>query len=125
MTQEDFLVISAEAILRSKSGRSLTKVNIPITKENIEEFTPTNQTINEAIRCFEELGFTVARSVITLSILGKPEQFERVFKVKLTLKKDKPTGSIIVHPEEELIIPDSLTGLVEKVVFPEPPELFP
>ena len=125
MGQETSSLISAEAILRSKSGRSLARPDAVITAENVSEFTPTSETIAEATRCLQELGFTVSQSGVTLTLLGKAAQFEEVFRVKLTLKRDKPTGGIIVNPESELVIPDSLRGVVEKVVFPEPPEFFP
>ncbi len=118
-------IISAEAILKSKSGRSLARADVPITAENIEEFTPEAKTIAEATRRLQELGFTVEQSGVTLTLLGKPAQFEEVFRVKLTLKKDESTGGIIVSPDGELVIPDSLRDIVEKVAFPEPPEFFP
>lgn len=125
MGQEISSIISAEAILKSKSGRSLARADVAITAENIEEFTPAAETIAEATRRLQELGLTVQPSAVTLTLLGKPAQFEKVFKVKLILKKDEPTGGIIVHPDGELVIPDSLRDVVEKVVFPEPPEFFP
>lgn len=125
MGQEISSTISAEVILKSKSGRSLARMDVAITAKNIEEFTPAAETIAKATRRLQKLGFTVAQSGVTLTILGKPAQFEEVFRVKLTLKKDEPTGGIIVHPDGELVIPDSLRDVVEKVVFPEPPEFFP
>ena len=126
MMQKDIsFVISAEAILKTKSGRSLAHADVAITKENVEEFTPASETVTESKRLFQKLGFTVSQAGITLTIIGKPEQFEKVFKVKLNIKKDEPTGGIIVNPEGELEIPNILKGLVEKVVFPEPPEFFP
>ncbi|MDL1981740.1 MAG: hypothetical protein LWX02_09785 [Deltaproteobacteria bacterium] len=118
-------MVSAEAILRSKSGRSLARADVAVTAENIEEFTPAAATIAEATRCLQELGFAIEPSGVTLTILGKPALFEEVFRVKLSLKKDEPTGGITVHPDGELAIPDSLRDVVEEVVFPEPPEFFP
>ena len=123
--QDSSVIISAEVILKSKSGRSLARAGIAITAENIEEFSPAPETITEATRRLEELGFTVSQSGVTLTLLGKQLQFEEVFRTKLTLEKDEPTGGIIVHPSGELVIPDSLSNTVEKVVFPEPPEFFP
>ena len=125
MGQEISSTISAEVILKSKSGRSLASTDVAVTAENIEEFTPPAETITKATRGLQKLGFTVAQSGVTLTILGKPAQFEEAFRVKLTLKKDEPTGGIIVHPDGELVIPHSLRDDVEKVVFPEPPEFFP
>lgn len=124
MNQETSKVISAEAILKSKSGRSLARADVAITAENIEEFTPAAETIAQATQRLQKLGFKVVESGVTLTLQGKPAQFEEVFRVKLTLKKHEPTGNIVVHPEGDLVIPDSLRDVVEKVVFPEPPEFF-
>jgi hypothetical protein len=119
-----FPMISAEAILKSKTGQSLALTDASITAENIEEYRPAAETIAEATRRFEELGFTVPQSGVTLTLLGQPAQFEAVFSVKLTIEKDKQTGSIVVHTESEPVVPDSLRDVVEKIVFPEPPESF-
>lgn len=117
-------MISAEAILKSKTGRSLARPDVAITAENIEEFSPAAETIAEATRRFEGLGFAVPQSGVTLTLLGKPARFEEVFGVKLSLEKDKSTGGIVVHTDSEPVVPDSLKDAVETVVFPEPPEFF-
>lgn len=124
MSAEMPLIISAEAILKSKTGRSLARGDQAITAENVEQFSPAAETIAEATRRLHELGFTVEPSGVTLTLSGKPAQFEQVFKVRLTIAKDEPTGGIAVHPQGELEIPNSVRDVVEKVVFPEPPELF-
>lgn len=125
MSQQTSPIISAEVILRLKSGRSLAHPKMAITSKNVNEFTPAAETIAEATRRLQKLGFTIAQSGVTLTIMGEKKQFEEVFKTKITLKKDEPTGGVIVHPKGELLIPDSLRDIVEKVVFPEPPEFFP
>lgn len=125
MDREISSIISAIAILKSKTGLSLARAEIAITAENIEEFKPTQETMTRAIQRLQELGFDVQPSAVTLTLLSKPALFEDVFKVKLTIKKDEQTGGIIVHPDRELVIPSSLKDVVEKVVFPEPPEFFP
>jgi hypothetical protein len=117
--------VSAEVILKSKSGRSLARPGVVITAENVEEFMPARETIAEATRHLQGSGFTVIQSDVTLTLLGKPAQFEELFGVKLTLEKHEPTGGITVKPDGELVIPDSLKNVVDEVVFPEPPEFFP
>lgn len=117
--------ISAEVILKSKSGRSLVGKDVAITAENIEDFAPAPETVARATRGLQRLDFTVVQSGITLTIMGSPQQFETVFKVEITVEKDEETGNIIVHPEGEAAIPESLKDVVEGVVFPEPPEFFP
>jgi hypothetical protein len=118
MDRPDHPLISAEAILRSRTGRSLARPDEPITAENVEEFRPTEETVAEAKRRLEKLGFIVPNSGVTLTVLGDPAHFESVLGVKL--ERDEQT----VHPQGELMIPDSLKGFVEEIVFPEPPEFF-
>lgn len=125
MVQKTSPIISAEAILKSKSGRSLAHEDVAITAKNVAEFTPAPETIAKATSQFEQLGFTVSHAALTLTLTGKPELFEKVFKVKLNLEKEQQTGGVIVHPMGELSLPDPLRDVVEEVVFPEPPELFP
>ena len=113
--------ISAEVILKSKTGRSLTE-DIPITSENIKDFQPSQETINEAVEIFKELGFTVSPSNITITIVGTKALFEQVFNTKLQINTtDK---GISVPPARELTILDSLRHIVEKVIFIPPPEYF-
>lgn len=115
-------VLSAEVILKSASGRSLTEGSIAITSENVEEFRPNQETIKEAIHQLEKLGFKVSQKGITLTIEGEPMQFEKAFKVKLTTKRI--AGGIEVRTNREPSIPSSLSNTVEKVVFIPPPEFF-
>lgn len=125
MTQNFSPVVSAEALLKSKSGRSMTEQNVAITTENVEEFAPTPKTIAEATQGFEKLGFTVSPVGMTLTIQGESALFEKVFGVKLNLERNELTDNVIARPESELIIPESLREVVEQVVFPEPPQFFP
>jgi site-specific DNA-cytosine methylase len=124
MDRPNLPLISAEAILRSRSGRSLARPDEPITAENVEEFSPTQETIAEASRRLEELGFAVSPSGVTLTVLGEPTRFERVFGVMLAMGKDEHAGGPTIQPQGELAMPDSLEALVEEIVFPEPPEFF-
>jgi hypothetical protein len=124
MDPQDFPIISAEALLRSRTGRSLARPDEPITAENLEAFSPTEQTVAEATRRLEDLGFEVSHSGVTLTVLGEPVRFERVFEIKLTVEGGEREGFSTVRSESRPVIPDSLKGLVEEIVFPEPPELF-
>lgn len=125
MKKEKSNMISAEVILKSKSGRSLAHPDKEITAVNIEEYTPSPDTIEMATQILEGYGFMVMPSEVTLTILGQPLQFEKVFKVKLTLNTNEKTSAIIVLADRDLGIPNSLKEYVEKIVFPEPPEFFP
>ena len=116
--------ISAEVIVKSRSGRSLTDVDAVVTAETLEEFAPAPETVAKATTRLQQLGFTVVHTGVTLTILGGKKLFEDVFTVQLTLKKDEKTGSVLVHPKGDISIPKSLKNVVEDVVFPEPPEFF-
>lgn len=116
--------ISAEVILKSKSGRSMASSVIPITSENIEEFRPSDSVIKDATKLLKQLGFTVSSNGLTLTIEGEKSLFEKVFKVNLTLEKNGRTGGINVRSDKELSIPARFSDIVEKVVFVPPPEFF-
>jgi subtilase family serine protease len=114
--------ISAEVILKSQTGRSLTE-GTPITSENIKDFKPSQETINEAVEKFRELGFTVLPSNITITIVGTKTLFEKVFGTKLQIKTTTDKR-ISIRSMEDLTIPDSLRKSIEKVIFIPPPEYF-
>jgi hypothetical protein len=115
-------IISAEVILKSASGRSLTERGAAITSENVEEFRPNQETVKEAIYQLEKLGFEVTQKGITLTIVGEPIQFEKAFKINLTTKK--VSAGVEVRTNKEASIPSTLSNSVEKVVFIPPPEFF-
>lgn len=117
-------LISGQIILKPKSGGSVYSRNVAITSKNIKDFQPTEETINDAANRLRDLGFSVLKGDITLTIIGEPTLFEKVFKVKLTLKKNEKASSVVVNPDEELVIPDSLSNSVEKIVFVPSPEFY-
>lgn len=113
-------IISAEVILKSISGRSLTD-DVPITSKNIKEFQPSQETINETSQIISKFGFRVMPSNITITIVGSKSLFEEVFDTKLEI--DATTKEVYVKKSDrDLTIPSSLRNLVEKVVFIPPPE---
>jgi subtilase family serine protease len=124
MSLDESPTVSAEVILRSKTGRSITYSRLAITSENVNDFSPSKRTVEEATRRLQRMGFSVISSGVTLSLSGKASLFEKVFNVKLRLGTDEATGVAIVNPEGELKVPESLRHVVEKVVFPERPEFF-
>ncbi len=118
-------VISVEAILKSKTGRSLAAPDLPVTAANVTAYMPTQETVAKAKKQLEELGFRVIQAGPTLTLEGEAEQFERLFRVRLKFKKHPQTGQTIVEREGAVVIPDPLRDVVETIVFPEPPEFFP
>jgi subtilase family serine protease len=116
--------ISAEVILKSKSGQSMVSTEAPITTNNIEGFRPSDMVIKGATKHLKQLGFAVSSNGLTLTIEGEKVLFEKAFKVKLTVEKDEETGRIKVHSNKELSVPAGLSDTIEKVVFVPPPVLF-
>ncbi|MCI0628096.1 MAG: hypothetical protein L0387_41660 [Acidobacteria bacterium] len=118
-------VVSAEAILKSKTGRSLAAPDVPVTADNVAAYLPTEETLVRAKQQLEQLGFTVSGAGPTLTVVGEPERFERLLRVRLGFRKHPQTGQAMVECQGEVMIPEALQGLVETIVFPEPPEFFP
>lgn len=114
--------ISAEVILKSISGRSLTE-NTSITSNNIKDFRPSQETINEVVKIISELGFKVIPSSITITIIGPKSLFEKVFNTRLEINTTTKKISII-KPNKDLTIPESLRPNVERVLFIPPPEYY-
>lgn len=108
-------LISAEVILKSKSGRSLASEDVLPTSENIEEFYPSNETINEATLKLRSLGFDVTSGGLSITVVGKPELFEKVFDTRIDISSTKQGTTINFNREP--VIPPSLENIVEKVVF--------
>lgn len=69
--------ISAEVILKSVSGKSLTNSNVSITSENIKEFEPSEENMKIAIRVLEKLGFEVFHDGLTITIVGDKSLYEK------------------------------------------------
>ena len=120
--------ISAEVMLKSKTSKSMVDTEADkITSQNIEQFRPDSKTVEATKHKLQELGFEVpSYAGVTLTILGKPELFEKVFDVNLTLNDAKTKGAgVTVQSDRELTVPISLEELVEKVIFPPRYEYFP
>ncbi len=118
-------VVSAEAILRSKSGRSLAQTSEAITADNVEQFMPARETVAKAKRRLEALGFQVTEGGVSLSLTGTATQFEQVFGITFSPVGHPGSSGQTFRPDAEPDVPASLQGLVDKIVFPEPPEFFP
>jgi hypothetical protein len=116
--------VAAEAILRSRGGRTLSEGSAQVTSQTLGEFEPDARDKTAAVRAFEALGFDVLDAGVTLTISGEPETFERVLGLRLEVRRDAAPGERAVSPTGRLRLPDELDGIVETVVFPERPHLF-
>jgi hypothetical protein len=116
--------VAAEAILRSRGGRTLSEGSAQVTSETLGQFEPDERDKAAAVRAFEALGFEVLDGGVTLTIAGEPETFERALGLTLEMRGDAAPGERPVSPTGRLRLPDALDGIVETVVFPERPHLF-
>lgn len=83
MTLQKDELISAQAVLLPASGRQISPETL-ITAENISEFEPSQEAVEETSRLFRSLGFEVGSTVgISFSITAPVHIFLDVFKVRL------------------------------------------
>jgi hypothetical protein len=116
--------VAAEAILRSRGGRTLADGSAQVTAQTLGQFEPDERDKAAAVRAFEALGFAVLDSGVTLTIAGEPETFERALGLRLDVRRDAAPGERPVSSTGALRLPEELDGIVETVVFPERPHLF-
>jgi len=110
--EENQKVVS-NVVLVSSSGKSIIKNADIMTPENISEFLPQKETVQQAATKLKELGFTldlVADSFISVS--GSKELFEKVFGVKLERRSAPHFHSLDKEPEK------SFTNKNNEVSFP-------
>jgi hypothetical protein len=75
-------LLSAEIALRSASGKSFDR-ETKITSQNIADYLPASEVVEEARRAFAKAGFQVSKAAgIGFSITGPARLFKKVFKVK-------------------------------------------
>jgi hypothetical protein len=116
--------VAAEAILRSRGGRSLSEGSAQVTSQTLGQFEPDERDKAAAVRAFEALGFDVLDAGLTLTIAGEPETFERGLGLRLDMRRGAAPGERPVSAAGSLRLPEELDGIVETVVFPERPHLF-
>ena len=114
-------IVNAQVVLKAASGKKLLDESA-ITKNNIQQFLPSENAINEAATGLRERGFTTHASHPTLSISGKKSLFEKVFILHLKEKKHNHQSYYV--PNKKATIPAPLTNSIDAIVFPEPVESF-
>jgi len=115
--------ISAEVIFKSKIGKSMIKSDSPITSKNIHEFEPPAENIKIVMKKLKELGFEVFQNGITVTLVGDPLLFEKIFKTKLSIRRNKK-NIMSVNPDKEPVCPQEFSDVIEKIVFPPAPIFF-
>ena len=116
-------LISAEIILKSKSGKSMLTPGVIVTSENVFEFIPKEDSINKLSKILQKFGFNVVCGMNSISIEGTKILFENIFKTKIIIKKNDK-GYFEIKNDSLMQIPSSMKNYVEKIFFPEQPEYF-
>lgn len=115
--------ISAEVILKQKNKKSFLKTEL-VTSQNIDDFLVDENIILKATEILKELGFNVFPSKTSISIVGQPFLFEKIFKMTLKINMDD-LGNLSVNTNKiPPSIPLELQNYVEELIFPEAPEYF-
>ncbi|MDH3696673.1 MAG: protease pro-enzyme activation domain-containing protein [Nitrosopumilus sp.] len=116
-------LISAEIILKSKSGKSMLAPGVVITSKNVFEFVPKEDSMNKISKILQDIGFNVICGMNSISIEGTKTLFENIFKTKIIIEK-KDKSSFEMKNDPPMSIPSSMKNYVEKIFFPEQPEYF-
>ncbi len=113
--------LNATAVLYSKTGKSMFKEQS--TVDNVDDFMPSQETIDCAVRELTNLGISIRRvGGFGVSIKSEKDDFEKVFKT--TLEEKTQNGSKYYVAKNELKMPDTLKPYVERIVLPIPPIFF-
>lgn len=124
-------LLSAEVVLRSASGKSFN-TQTAITSENIADYLPSPEVVEEARKALAEAGFEVSKpSGIGLSITAPARVFQKIFKVKTV--PDGRGGVRVLAPgasEESYelplnALPKELAKYVVAATFSPPPDFGP
>ncbi len=123
---EEERLIYAEAVLVSKSGKSLFGNVGKINRESIDDFKADPSIIEAATNILESRGFKVlASGQFALSILAPRELYKAYFSTdimyqptKSSISEDKALGGKQLAFTAVPRIPEELTGKIEKVYIP-------
>jgi hypothetical protein len=130
MSPKKEILLSAEVALHSASGKALGS-QPAITAENIGDYLPAPDIVEQAQKAFAKAGFEVSQPAgLGFSISASQNVFEQVFKVKLEL--DDRGGVKVVGPGAHDIrelpaknLPDELADYVAAATFSRPPDFGP
>lgn len=125
MNKKDEEWVTAEASL-------IPLDSVRVTKDAYKSLRPGNQQARKAAQVLQKLGFAIeAEGVVSISISGKKETFEKTFDIQLEKrcteakeKEAKLTETCYYSPVGKPKIPQGLDDLVYEIVFPVPPTTF-
>lgn len=123
-----------EAVLNSKTGKSMFDEEVFLRPENLDDFSPPAGRGAQAATVFEALGFRV-RHIGSFSVSGEAPRrlWESVFKTAVQRRRQRLSRA---HPElgqvsylshvkdVPFVLPTKLKGLVDRAYPQRPPILF-
>jgi hypothetical protein len=131
MSPKNPQLISAQVVLKSASGKSFDS-KTAITSENIDDYSPSPDTVASAAAGFREAGFEVGNMVgNSFSITATRSTFEKFFKTKLQVeergdvKVAAAKGATRGYELPLKALPRNLSQLVAAVTFSPPPDFGP
>lgn len=122
-----------EAVVPSETGRSMFAPESYLQGENLQEFAPPAERAVRAASALQALGFNIQHiGTLSISADGPRGLWEQVFATQVE-RRSQPLSeahpelgqiSYLSHiPDVPFIIPDELTGLVERAYPQRPPIL--
>jgi hypothetical protein len=131
MASKKEYLVSAQAVLKSASGRSFDG-HTAITAESIADYSPSPDTVAAAAAGFSEAGFEVGNMVgNSFSITAPKSTFEKLFKIKLQaedrgdVKVAAAKGATEGYELPVKALPQKLSQFVSAVTFSPPPDFGP
>ncbi len=120
-------MVTAEVILRTRSGSSILDAAGGPTSENIDLYRVEEEVIDEARTKLTGQGIEVVQAgPVSLSIRTSKALFERIFQTNLSPTASiAPGGGIIYAAAAPIKIPEDWTNVVAMVVLPIPPVFHP
>lgn len=115
-------MITAIITLKSESGSSIFDKDAIVTAATIGKYLPSKYVLQKAKRVIKAAGFEVVASGAGLSISGTVQNFEQVFDIKFTKKKQDKQE--FYRPEKKIKVPVQWQSLIESIDFSEPAEFY-
>lgn len=124
----------ADLTLRSASGKSIFSTKEKISPRNVHEFYPPEGNAKIVRKIVEDMGLrVVSQDRITISVSAPLEDFQKIFGVKLTIKRYFPYAvpkkqrmpdkkgcgvELLCRGQKDLPVPPSLQAFVERILLP-------
>lgn len=127
-------IVFFEAVVRSKSNRSMFSENEFIKADDLDEFMPTEGRASNAANELQKMGFRVRHiGTFSISAEGPRELWEKAFNTKVEVRKqliseaypDIGEVSFLSHvPDVSFEIPAALSDFIDRAYPQRPPILF-